>query len=90
MKVTVHYFAQLRRAIGCSRETVVIDEGATLAHLLRLLASRHATSAGAMLVDDTGRPQPSLFLAIGDEQADINTAVRDGDEITILTPMAGG
>lgn len=52
MNVTVRYEAQVRRAAGVESATLVIDDGATVADLLRTLSQAAAEPVRQMLVDD--------------------------------------
>jgi molybdopterin converting factor small subunit len=90
MQVTVHYFAQLKKAAGVARETVAIEADWTLARLLKHLAECHGESFRGLVLDASGQPQRTLLLAIGDEQADLNQNLHDEAEVTVLTPMSGG
>ena len=90
MQVTVHYFAQLKRAAGVASETVVVEPDATLAQLVQRLAQQHGDAFRALVLDAAGQPQRTLLYAVGDEQADLDRVLREGDVVTILAPMAGG
>jgi molybdopterin converting factor small subunit len=90
MAVTVHYHAQLRRAAGCATETLDLGGDVTVAELLGRLAQRHDEAFRALLFSGEGRPQASLLVFVRDQAATEASIVRDGDEVTILTPMAGG
>ena len=91
MQVTVHYLAQLRRAAGCSTEIATLPDAASLRDLLLIaLAERHDAAFRALLLDESNEPRKSLLFFVGDEHAELNRALRDGDSVSILTPMAGG
>jgi MoaD family protein len=90
MYVTVHYFAQLRRAADRTEERVEIELGTTVAGLLNLLSDVHGDAVRSLLVGDAGAPRPSLLVFIDEQPADAARSLVDGDEVTILTPMAGG
>jgi molybdopterin converting factor small subunit len=90
MRVTVHYFAQLKRAAGVASETIVVEPNATLAQLVQLLGTKHSDTFRAMAIDGAGHPQSTLLYAVGDEQADLDRVLNEGDVVTILAPMAGG
>ena len=88
MSVTVRYAGQAREAAGVSSE----EAGSTsIAALVRELAARHAALKPLFLRAD-GAPHPSLLVVVGDEQARVDDPrlLRDGDVVTILTPIAGG
>ena len=90
MQITVHYLAQIKRAAGCSVETVPASDAATLRDLLRALADRHDQAFRALLVDEAEEPRRSLLFFVGEEHAELSRQLNDGDAITILAPMAGG
>ena len=90
MHVTVHYFAQLRRAASCTSERVDIAPDETIATLFGRLGTAHGELVRTLLLGTNGVPHPSLLVFIGEQPADRSQPLRDGDEVTILTPMAGG
>ena len=90
MQVTVHYVAQLRRAAACASEKLEIEAGVPVAELLHKLAETHDETFRGLLLGENGQPRPSLLIFVGGEPATVADVLRAGDEITILTPMAGG
>ncbi|MBI2804048.1 MAG: MoaD/ThiS family protein [Planctomycetes bacterium] len=90
MRVTVHYLAQIKRAAGCGSETVETNVGCSLRGFLKLLADQHDPTFRTMLLDDAEEPRRSLLFFVGEELADLSRQLTDGDEVTILAPMAGG
>ncbi len=90
MHLNVQYLAQMKRVAGCTSEAVEIRDGVCLTDLLIHLAERHGDALRGMLLDPNATPRKSLLFFVGDEHADPNRSVRDGDVITILAPMAGG
>jgi molybdopterin converting factor small subunit len=83
MRITVHYLAQLKRAAGIATESLDVAAG-TLGHVVEELGERHDDAFRALLA------QKALLFFVNDDHADLSRALRDGDEITILAPMAGG
>ena len=91
MKIAVRYMAQLRRAAGAAAEEVELEPPCSAAELLKRIAERRGGSFRDLLLDADGGVQQAVLLFIGDEQARPATApLRDGDVVTVLTPMAGG
>lgn len=92
MKITVSYMSQLKKAAGKSRESVEIDAGTTVQDLLlRTICPRYDGVARAIL--EEGDVFRSILLVfVGDQQADIRTPLplNDGDEVTLMLPIAGG
>ena len=89
MKVTVRYHAQLRQAAGRTWEVVDLPEGMSLKGLLLWLAERNG-SLGALLLEEDGRIDPSLLMFVGERQARGEEFLHEGDEVLLLTPIAGG
>ncbi len=91
MRIGVRYMAQLKLAAGVAAEQVELPEPATVADLVALIAGRRDDKLRGLLLDADGRPQPTLLFFVGDAQADAwQTALRDGDVVTLLSPIAGG
>ncbi len=92
MNVTVEYAAQVKRATGISRETVELVNGETLKDLIPMLTERHGDEFHALLMEESGKLQPSILLFIGDEQVDWDESrkLTDRDVVTFLSPISGG
>jgi molybdopterin converting factor small subunit len=90
MQVTIHYVAQLRRAADCASERLEVEAGLTVGELFGKLAAVHDQAFRALLLDENGRPRPALLTFVGGEPAAMADELHQSDEITILTPMAGG
>ena len=77
MTVSVHYFARLREELGRQGEEVALPgEGLTVGELWRHL---HQDA-----------PPERLMAAVNQEQASLDTPVRDGDEVAYFPPVTGG
>jgi len=91
VKIAVRYMAQLRGAAGTAAEQVELDAPCSAADLLKRLAARHGQPFHDLLLEASGDVRPAILLFVGDEQVNPETApLRDGDVLTVLTPMAGG
>jgi len=93
MNVTVEYAAQVKRAAGIAREEISLDQPCGLAELVTQLAERHGDPLKSILLDSSGRPQPSILVFIGDDQVrwdDQTVQVSDGQTVTLLSPVSGG
>ena len=84
MRVTVRYMAQVKRATGIAAEQVEMPDACLLRDLLACLVDLHGEPLGQLL-------GPAL-LFVGDEQVPPgdSVALKDGDVVTVLAPMAGG
>lgn len=78
-QLTVRYFAGFREHAGASEESVELDVS-TAAELFEKLQHRHGSS----------EPLGHCKVAINDEMADWDSALRDGDVVLLFPPVAGG
>ena len=79
MKLTVKYFAALRDERGLDEETIVGDF-ANAAELYSYIKEKSALSLCSS----------KLKVALNDEFSDWQTALKDGDTVVFIPPVAGG
>jgi molybdopterin converting factor subunit 1 len=77
--VTVQYFALLREQAGRSEESVRTT-AADPAALFAELRARHRFSLG----------REALKVAVNDDFANWDAALREGDRVVFIPPVAGG
>jgi len=80
MSVTVLLFAAYADALGTSSLRLDLDEGATVTQLVGHLRER----AGAHALP----PRP--LVAVNERYARADQALRSGDTVAIIPPVAGG
>ncbi len=92
MRIVVHYMAQIKRAAGRAVEQIELDRSSTVQELVVRLAQGGEEPLRRLLLDAQGALQPALLLFVGDEQVSAGQplSLRDGDVVTVLSPMAGG
>jgi molybdopterin converting factor small subunit len=92
MQITIEYAAQAKQAAGTGRECLDLAPPLCVRDLLPQLARRHGEALARLLLTADGAPQPALLVFVGDEQVapDAPRALRPGDVLTILPPIAGG
>lgn len=77
MSVQIHYFARLREELGRpGEEAEVLGASLTVAQLWQQLHQE--------------APPAHLMAAVNQEQAGLETLVRDGDEVAYFPPVTGG
>ena len=82
--VQLRYFASLRETLGIGDETVALPDAVdTVAGLQQWLQTRGEPWREA-LADER------LLVAVNQEVGDMQTAVRDGDEVAWFPPVTGG
>ena len=81
MRVTVKLFARLRDIAGTPELTRELAPGATVGGIWRQLAAEFPDLAGY---------ERSISTAVNADYARMDAVVRDGDEVALLPPLAGG
>jgi molybdopterin converting factor subunit 1 len=81
MNITLRYFAGHRDIAGRAEEQIEISDGANVGTLWEALVGRYPRLAGY-----TGR----MLVAVNQEYATLETALRDGDEVAFIPPVSGG
>ncbi len=84
--------AQIKTAAGVPAEDWELAQPCTAAELVRQVTDKHGNSLRRMLLDESGQMQPTILLFVNDEQVDDadKHLIQDGDEVTFLSPIAGG
>jgi molybdopterin synthase catalytic subunit len=80
MRVNVLYFAVARERAGVEREAIDLPAIARVTDLKREIAKRHPALASTL---------PRMRVAVNREFAE-DPELRDGDEIALIPPVAGG
>jgi len=81
MKVRLLFFAVLRDIVGSDERELVLAEGTTAGDVWESLRGSYAKLADYM--------QPPM-VAINETYATPADALRDGDELAFIPPVAGG
>jgi|Deesub1362B_J571_1020462.scaffolds.fasta_scaffold00110_56 molybdopterin synthase sulfur carrier subunit len=84
-KVKIKLFANLREIVGVKEEFV---EAQSVGEALEKLVEKH--SALKDKIFPQGELNKSLNIMLNGKNTDLNTEVREGDEIAIFPPVAGG
>ncbi len=81
LRVRVLVFSILREKMGCDALTVALDAPATGADLLDRLERDHPALRAF---------RPVVRLAVNQTYAPETTALAEGDEVALITPVSGG
>ncbi|HEV2777836.1 MAG TPA: MoaD/ThiS family protein [Actinophytocola sp.] len=81
--IQVRYFAGARAAAGVAAETIAVPAGSTVQDVLDLLSTRHGARLARVLT-------AASFLVDGIAVRDKSAPLRDGVELDVLPPFAGG
>jgi MoaD family protein len=88
MRITLLLFASYRDLAGTGSVTLELPPGATAADAVAALRTRAGEEPGA--VHRLARLPPRPALAVNRRHAAADTPLRDGDEVALLPPVAGG
>jgi molybdopterin converting factor small subunit len=90
MAVTVRLFGRLRHLLGRD-EVVAQGSPGTIGELIRLLAQQHGRIIREELLDEEGNIDYSYAVFIGGERVEgTDTPLREGQEVTVTSMIAGG
>lgn len=93
MRVRVRYFTTLRELAGSSEEELELENGSTLADLLKKITEKYGKEAKNYLFDK-GEVDPSIYFLINGVSArslkGLETTLEEGDVIVIIPPIGGG
>jgi molybdopterin converting factor subunit 1 len=81
MKVRLLYFAALRDITGKSEAEVSLAEGTRAGQVWESMRREYAQLAGYKQLP---------LIAVNESYATADTALRDGDELVFIPPVAGG
>jgi molybdopterin converting factor small subunit len=81
VQVRVRLVAGLSRLAGRPRLELTLDDGATVADALAKLAAEHPELRGGL---------PSALPVVAGSHVPREQALHDGDEVSLLSPVAGG
>ena len=81
MRVTVLYFAVFKERLGRSEEVIELPNGKRVQDAVALLAERHPAIATL---------RGKFRVAVAQEMVDDTHELRDGDELALIPPVAGG
>ncbi len=94
MKVKVRYYTTLRYLVGNAEEELLMEAGATLAHLIKKVALKYGEKASAYLYHNKEKIDPAIYFLINGANSKIlsgfDTKLRDGDVVAIVPPIGGG
>jgi molybdopterin converting factor small subunit len=93
MQVEFKYFAQVRKtAAGAESERIELPDGTDLVAALGELARKHGEDFRNLVLDAAGAVRPSIMVLVDGAPAARGKPcpLKDGSEVSILSPVAGG
>jgi molybdopterin converting factor small subunit len=92
MRINITYLSQLKKAAGVAQETITVENPCTVQELLSNSVCPRRTQLGEAIRSADGSFRDILLVFVGDRQVDLGApcALGDGDEVTMMFPIAGG
>jgi molybdopterin converting factor small subunit len=92
MKLNVSYMAQAKKAVGAASELFELDRSCTISEFIVDHLCRKHDRLRDCLLDENNLIRKVVAIFVGDTKVDDGEffELHDGDEITIMPPIAGG
>lgn len=92
MKIDIKYFAQIKKEAERPSDEVELKPGATVQECLSEVCKKKSASFKNILFDDEGTYRDSVILIVNSVQVryDENPEMNNGDELMLMSPIAGG
>jgi molybdopterin converting factor small subunit len=95
MKINVHYISLVKSYTKNSQDEFNLGEDASLSDALRMVAEKYGTPFSIEVYDPATQEMKSTFVAmvngvLMDQLKGINTPLKNGDSIILMSLMTGG
>lgn len=92
MNLELRFFANYRAAVGQKTVEMEFADDSTIGNLLEQLEAEHAELEGELIEDGSVRAQVNILLNGRNvlHEDGLDTALADGDTVSVFPPVAGG
>ena len=95
MKIKVHYISLVKSFTKTSQEEIDLKEDTTLSALLDKIAAKYGKPLTLEVYDPTKKEMKPHFVAmvngiLMDQLKGLNTPLKDGDSVILMSLMTGG
>ena len=95
MQVKVHYISLVKSYTNKSQDEITLGENATLVQLLDKIAETYGKQFTTEVYDTNKKEMKSTFVAmvngvLMDQLKGVNTPLKDGDSVILMSLMTGG
>ncbi|MFQ6011752.1 MAG: sulfur carrier protein ThiS [Nitrososphaerales archaeon] len=94
IEITVKYLALVREMTHSDKDLIHMPEGSKVSQLIDQIAKSHGNQIRSNLLEDQGRTPTSFAIIVNGDILERNkfdqTLLKDGDEVAIIPPIAGG
>lgn len=92
MLITLVYMTKAKKIIGKPREVINLEKSVTVQEFIVDNLCQRYTNLRSYILGNDGKLNKTIAIFINNKklEVDVPTHLSDGDEITIMTPIAGG
>ena len=95
MRVKLRYLGLVRNQLGIKEEEVDVEEGAALSNLLEKISKTHGENLKKIFESDKGNVlDPTFIITVNgvliDQLHGMNTKLKNGDRVELMTVISGG
>ncbi len=92
MVIKVKYTAQLKKTTGTAEEIITVPENISLDETLHILSAHYKDNFHKMIFNEDNEFSNSIVPVVNGRQIRMedNILLKDGDELLLLSPIAGG
>jgi len=95
MQIKVHYISLVKSYTNKSQEEITLNEGASVAELLNKIANIYGKQFKEEVYDPVKKEMKSTFVSmvngvLMDQLKGINTPLKNGDNVILMSLMTGG
>lgn len=92
MKIGIKYFAQIKKEAGRPSDEIELQPEATLHNCITEISRKNSSGFKNILFAESGEYRDAVVLVVNGVQVryDENPSMNDGDELLLMSPIAGG
>jgi molybdopterin converting factor small subunit len=95
MQIKIHYISLVKSYTNKSQDEIILNEGSTMANLLDQIANTYGNPFAHEVYNPAKKEMKSTFVAmingvLMDQLQGVNTLLKDGDNIILMSLMTGG
>lgn len=91
MKISMTYFAQIRRAAGAETEDLDLPANATALAAVKAAVGKHGDDFRRLVLAADGNPHANLIVLLNEVPvSSTGQTLKDGDKLSLFSPVAGG
>ena len=92
MKISASYFAQIRIAAGVETETIEVRDGSDISAAIKAAVEKHCDAFRQLVLAQNAGLNPNLIILLNGQPAPrgAGEVLKDGDSLSLFSPVAGG